>query len=603
MWIGDKINTMKKIILLFTVLLPTIVFAKNITVERAQKIAESFVNALVGSRSIGIEMSLVWNGETNQSRNSNHAPAYYVFESSTGGFVIVTGDDVVNPILGYSNEGNFDINNMPENLKYWMTELRGGINYLRENNVQPDNKIRAAWDNINSGKTASRAVEREVLLETAKWNQTTPFNNMCPVIDGKKTYVGCVPTAMAIMMRYYQWPQAGMGYLDSYDYEDEQGYYRFIDGYSLGHEYDWSNMPLDFSNYTQTQANAVAQLMKDCCVAAQAKFDVVGSGGSGAYVKDAMLALIKHMSYDASVFYYEKEMFTNLQWRKMLYQCISSSNPVWYSGNSNTSGHSFILDGYDSEGRFHINWGWGGHYDGYFDFPNFRDYDIDHEAVMGLKKNEGGEPLEIMVLDTGYDCVGLRFCDGEGYHVEKGVAFDIEIGRLSNKGVKNFNGQVFITLVDKEGEIKDTLNTITINELQPNYGYVNLRRTCKVTEDIEIGDRIKLYYNSDNSDKWKPVWYVKEDGFVGELPIADQYYIEEVTSFEYKVEEKQIEIVTKPDAVWSLKNEGGSSVTSGVTFEEGVLVIETSVLEAGTYTLVLSKEKDSKELKFIIGGK
>ena len=603
MWIGNKKITMKKILLLITVLLPTIAFAKTVTVERAQKIAETFVNRQADSRSVSAEVSLVWNGETNDSRTSNHAPAYYVFENSVGGFVIVAGDDVVNPILGYSNEGNFNVDNMPENLKYWMNELRGGINYLRENNAQPDNETRAAWDDINSGKPASRAVEREVLLETAKWNQTTPFNNMCPTIEGKKTYVGCVPTAMAIMMRYYQWPQAGVGYLEGYDYEDEQGYVRFVDGYPLGHEYDWDNMPLDFSNYTQTQADAVAQLMKDCSVAAQAKFDVVGSGGTGAYEKHAMLALIKHMSYDAGAFYYEKEMFTNLQWRKMLYQSISSNNPVWYSGNSASSGHSFILDGYDSNGNFHVNWGWGGQYNGYFDFPNFREYDVDHEAVMGLKKNEGGESLEIMILDDGYDCSGIKLVHGNYSNVERGVPFEIELGRLSNGGIDIFNGEVSIAVVNRNDEIKETLQTIEIYDLNPGYGWPDLRRTCTITKDIEIGDCIKLFYKSIKSDEWKPVWYVKEAGFVGELPIADQYYIEEVTSFEYKVEEKLIEINTKPDASWKLTNQSGTLITNGTLFEEGTLTIDTTVLDAGSYSLVLSKGKDSKELNFILGGK
>lgn len=594
---------MKKIISLIIILLPYITYAENITVEKARKIAEDFLSIHSNSRSSETTVSLIWDGESKHSRSSKYAPAYYVFESSAKSFVIVAGDDVVNPILGYSEEGGFNINDMPDNIKWWMNELREGINYLRENNIKADKQTETLWNNFTLGKATSRAVESSKLLETANWNQTTPFNNMCPTIDGKKTSIGCVPTAMAIMMRYYQWPKAGHGVLDSYHYIDRTGVPQFIEGYSLGHEYNWDNMPLDFSNYSQTEANAVAQLMKDCSVAAQTRFEVVGSGGSGAYVKDAMLALIKHMSYDASAFNYEKEMFTNLQWRKMLYQSINSNNPVWYSGNSNNSGHSFILDGYDSEGNFHINWGWGGQYNGYYDFPNFREYNVDHEAVMGLKKNEGREPLEIMVLDTGYDCMGIKFCDGEGYHVEKGVAFDIELGRLSNKGIENFNGQVFIVIVDKKGEIKETLSTITINELQPNYGYIDLQRTCKVTKEIEIGDRIKLYYKSNKSDEWEPVWYVKEEGFVGELPIADQYYIEEVTSFEYKVEEKRIEIITKPDVIWNLYNQNGSIITKDITFDNGKLSIDVSGFNAGTYTLNLSKGKDVKELNFILGGK
>lgn len=597
---------MKKIISLIIILLPYITYAENVTVEKARKIAENFLSIHSNSRSSETTISLIWNGESKHSRSSKYAPAYYVFESSAKSFVIVAGDDVVNPILGYSEEGGFNINDMPDNIKWWMNELREGINYLRENNIKADKQTEALWDNATFDKATSRAVESSKLLETAKWNQAAPFYDMCPKINGEKTYQGCTPTAVAIVMRYYKWPKAGHGVLDSYHYIDRTGVPQFIEGYSLGHEYNWDNMPLKFSNYTQVQADEVARLIRDCAIASKAEFNVVGSSGTGAYLKDAMIALAKHMSYDTSAFYYEKSMFTDLEWHKMLYQSINSNNPVLYTAYETEEwGHTIVLDGYDSEGNFHINWGWGGQCDGYYNFPNFREFSLSkmHYAVLGLKKEEGGIPLEVIALGTGYDCMGIKFCDGEGYHVEKGVAFNIELGFLSNKGIENFNGQVFIVIVDKEGEIKETLSTITINELQPNHGYKDLQRTCKVTKEIEIGDRIKLYYKSNKSDEWEPVWYVKEEGFVSELPIADQYYIEEVTSFEYKVEEKRIEIITKPDVIWNLYNQDGSIITKDITFDNGKLSIDVSGFNAGTYTLNLSKGKDVKELNFILGGK
>lgn len=585
------------------IFLPLTLSSKKVDMETAYKIAANFLNAQIKTRSCMGEIYFVWNGEDADTRSVGIDPAFYVFESKLGGFVIVSGDDVTKPILGYSEEGEFDVDNIPDNLRWWLSEWSNGINFLRTNNAKPTTEISKLWKDLGSKNIHTKSFSSKRLLATAEWNQTYPFNNKCPIYNGVSTFVGCVPTAMAIMMKYYEWPKAGVGFIEGYSYSDNFGTSRSVSGYYLGHDYKWENMPLNYLNCTQSQVESISQLMKDCATASKAKFGVDQTSAS---VYDALLACIKHMGYDSSCNIYERHLFTAQQWRKKLYESLDALNPVWYSGKSKDSGHSFVIDGYDSDGNFHINWGWGGYCNGYFDMPNFRDYKYKHYAVFGLKRDSGGSPVGLLFLNKGFDfgveCRGLRFVSENDYPVRKNVRFQISYGCLQNVGNSNFSGKVLIAMVDKSGNIKEILNEMNINELKPRSGYTELKRYCTIHKDIEIGDRIKLFYTTRKSDEIMPVRYCMEEGFVGELPITDQYFIDEVTSLKYKTENKIIEIITKPNIEYKLQKSNGIDVENSIVLDDGKIIIDASTLEHDTYMLILSKGSDCKNLKLIIGG-
>lgn len=135
------------------------------------------------------------------TRSSVQSPAYYVFDNTGGpGFVIVAGDDVAMPVLGYSFEHEFSKDNLPANLKAWLEYMRDEVNEARRSGAKAESAVTRAWSQVEVGTPV-------VELETAKWNQMEPYNLLCPIVGGESTYTGCTATAVAIVMRYHQWPE------------------------------------------------------------------------------------------------------------------------------------------------------------------------------------------------------------------------------------------------------------------------------------------------------------------------------------------------------------------------------------------------------------
>lgn len=237
--------------------------------------AASFLNTSLQSRASGPALQMVLNSENLPSLSErNAAPAYYVFDDTSGkGFVIVSGDDAVRPILAYSFEEDFPQGTLPPNLQEWLKHVRREINDARRNNLQPETSVTQAWNNLRAGNVV-------VELETARWNQAEPYNQLCPTYNGMNTYTGCTATALAIAMRYHQWPGRGVGTLPAYT----TGSYGIrVNSIPLGHPYQWDLMPLDYTTgNTLDERNAVATLMRDCAVMLQSDFGPVGSIGTSA---------------------------------------------------------------------------------------------------------------------------------------------------------------------------------------------------------------------------------------------------------------------------------------------------------------------------------
>ena len=189
--------------------------ADNISVERAQTVAQQFFGALEPTTRSASQWQLVWDGEDEHTRSIN-APAFYVFNRQEGGFVIVSGDNVTSPIIAYSRSGSFPVGERPANLDSWMKHYRTELNKARERNATPDMAVSGAWDGI-SALAMQQNAEKKLSLATALWNQAKPFNNKCPTISGSKAMTGCVATAAAIIMKYHQWPDIGEG---SHSYKD-----------------------------------------------------------------------------------------------------------------------------------------------------------------------------------------------------------------------------------------------------------------------------------------------------------------------------------------------------------------------------------------------
>lgn len=296
---------------------------------------------------------------------------YYVFSAAgSEGFVILAADDLAPELLGYVPNGKFDSNSLPDGLKYWLSELDREISLAIENDIPLSSSTQQA-------PTASHAAPRKHIdpLLPSRWGQSAPYNNDCPIINGKHAYTGCVATAMAQIMYYHKYPA----------------------------DFDWDAM-LDSYNYSSSDRSdaAVAELMHACGSSINMNY---GEEGSGAPSQNVMPALFKTFNYDGTGRYCPRYAYDDNEWTDLLYAELAAGRPVYYSGATSTVGHAFVLDGYD-DGLFHINWGWDGMCDGYYAVTGI---DPLHPKDHGI----GGS-----AVDEGYvsnqDCiVGIRPSVGE----------------------------------------------------------------------------------------------------------------------------------------------------------------------------------------------
>ncbi len=330
---------------------------------------------------------------------------FYVFSAGAGnGFVIISGDDRTEPVLGYADDGTFSADDMPVNMKVWLDEYVRQIQFLQQ---QPAS---------SEARVAKISIHPEVTpLMTTKWDQGYPYNKFCPVFFDEAKYgrsvTGCGATAMAQVMKYHQHPAKTTktipGYTCATDHSEFLGTSSpaTISVSSLPvTSLDWGNM-LDkyVGTETQTQENAVARLMQACGSSVHMEYATAEVGGSGSYSRDIMKALTNYMDYDKSMQFISRISYSAADWDAVIYEEMMASRPVLYFGQSTNGGHAFVIDGYDGNGYYHVNWGWSGMHNGYFllDVLTPGDdtgigageggYNYGQDALIGIKPNAGGE--------------------------------------------------------------------------------------------------------------------------------------------------------------------------------------------------------------------
>lgn len=273
--------------------------------------------------------------------------ALYVFTPKSGeGYIIVSADDRAVPLLGYTESGSFDDATLPAPTRWWLGEYAREISHAR---------------GTRSLATAVERPEREAIapMVTTTWNQDAPYNALCPEYNGSHSMTGCVATAMAQIVNYHEWPLVGVG-SHQYYYKGE---WISLDFSQI--TYDWANMLDSYAGDAgnERQKIAVARLMQACGVSTDMQYSTSESGTPDVYVASA---LVDYFNYDRNIRYAERDYFGMLEWEEFIYSQLRDYGPVQYSGSSSEGGHSFVCDGYSSDGFFHINWGWGGKSDGYF---------------------------------------------------------------------------------------------------------------------------------------------------------------------------------------------------------------------------------------------
>ena len=324
--------------------------AKPVEVGKAQRLGLNFIQhkAMFAKNAVNdLELAYTY-------RASNGVATAYVFNFD-GGFVIVAADDCYSPILGYSCQGSFDFETAPDGLRYMLGELSNDIEKCIQLNQPVASDVLCRWKNLEDYGMLHPERGQVVVepLVQQRWNQDAPYNMYVPA--GCPT--GCVATAMAQLMKYWEWPLQGTGE-HSYQWNGQTLSANFGET-----TYEWDNM-IDFYGNgagTPEQRQAVATLMWHCGVSVNMNYE---PDGSGAFSGDVPVAINNYFSYSEHATHYSRSGSYN-DWIALLKTYIDQHIPLYYSGQSPEGGHAFVCDGYDADDFFHFNWGWGGASNGF----------------------------------------------------------------------------------------------------------------------------------------------------------------------------------------------------------------------------------------------
>jgi len=291
----------------------------------------------------------------------NKDTLFYILNDSVNNvFVIVSADQRAWPVLGYSNQGTFDETKQPDAFKVMLEQRGKEIAYIKANNLQPDRKVTEQWNQLKSGSINTPSTGVEPLVKTT-WDQGCYYNELCPADNnGACGHVttGCVATAMAQIMKFWNYPNLGVG---SATYNHPV--YGDLSADFESAPYQWANMP----NRLTESNNEVARLMYHCGVALRMDYS---PGNSGSYCQTAVKSLASYFKYNGNYQTIKKHDVDNRFWISALKNEIDAGKPILISGFNNSIGHAFIIDGYRDEIYFHFNWGWSGDSDGFYYMQN-----------------------------------------------------------------------------------------------------------------------------------------------------------------------------------------------------------------------------------------
>jgi hypothetical protein len=387
--------------------------AKPVTPASAKTVAENFYK-----QNSGIAVNSVSLAYTEVSADG--LPVFYVFNiNDKDGFVIVTAEDAVKPILGYSTKNSYVLPTAHTAVGGWLTSRASEITEARKQNQVADAKATNEWARYSNNNASTLKLNNNATVLTATvaplvqttWNQEPYYNDSCPILPGvTRAVTGCVATTMAQIMRYWNYPAHGTG-TSSYSETTAKGDYETYGTLSANYAattYNWANMPLALG----THNSDVAKLMNQCGVSVNMDY---GPSESGAFVLtsdnaiSAQRAYVKYFSYDPNIIAgYYRSSYTDASWIALIESDLLIGRPVQYAGQDpKQGGHTWVCDGFDVNNNLHMNWGWGGDDDGFFSINNLLTTNgspafnpsTDHEILMGIV------PMATGALDIGIPAI------------------------------------------------------------------------------------------------------------------------------------------------------------------------------------------------------
>ena len=472
---------------LFLLALSIPVKADKVPPQQAAAVAERFLSAeSPATKSLNGTLRLTGTWPQAQTKGEAKEPALYLFERDGGGYVVVAADDVSLPVIGYSTTGRLTKDELPCNLRFMLDWHASMIDYARNQGLQASEATKAQWLSTDGN------ADEGVLLETAHWNQSgEPYYTLIPQLNGKQCPAGCVASAMAIILRYHQWPEKGTGTLPGYYWN---GGKRQMEGYALDHVYDWNQMPLVYEpgQYTQEQGHQVAQLLYDLAIMSEMNFYPWGSEAAG----DAPLLLATYFGYDKQIRYHDWDYYGKDEWEVIIRAELDAARPVFYGGSDGYVGHAFVVDGYKGP-YFSLNYGWGYGSEYYLLRPS-----------VPLAPDKVTDFCE-------WACMVTRIYPDRGGEVYTGFFDDklvpfpwdfrsksFPVGGRDLYEYSSGEGEAWLgfVLFDREGRFKATTGEpVLVSTSEP---YIP-ELTCNITCAIEDGDCLKLAQLV--GEEWVPV--------------------------------------------------------------------------------------------------
>lgn len=455
---------------------------------------------------------------TSQTNGTTFAD-YYVFNiRNTNGFVLVTADDKVAPVLAWSNEASFDYDKIAPSAKAWLGWYQRQIEYMITHDVTPTQAAEAAWKSLekSAGGTLAAKTTSVAPLMTTKWNQSPYYNAQCPGVGTSKAVTGCVATAMAQVMKYWNWPKMGEG-MHAY-VENNYGNVSANFGTTT---YQWSSMP----NTLSSGNAAIATLMFHCGVSVNMDYSPAVSGAwpvnvYSNYINCSEYAFRTYFHYKPTVkgilrfgesyLMYPLAPYTAATWISTLKAELDAGRPFIYTGDDGSSGHAWVADGYQSSDNFfHFNWGWGGAGpDGYYSVDDIAPpvlgtgggggaYNFTQTATIGIEPDTYPSYTDNIKMKQ-----PINFSTSIPTGYNKPISFTTKI---VNARTTTFSGDIAAHIYYNNTHVA-TINTITGISLAAGDSSETLTfNTANLPRLVSNHYIVRLAYKNTGSSTWTPI--------------------------------------------------------------------------------------------------
>jgi PKD repeat protein len=387
---------MKKILFTLTMAIFGLgLFAAPVSQETAQKVAVNFYKHLVPSAT-DLSIANVATG------TKDGLTTYYIFNFTAGGWVIVSADDAVTPILGHSrsNEGSFDNSN--KHAQWWLDGYSKHIKYIADAKLS-NKHTSLEWKNIQNNQfPATKNLTAVSPMLTTTWNQAAAYDKDCPGSGGDAC--GCVAVATGQVINYWKWPAQGVGVHTDWQSGTATSY----------------TVNFAASTYTWPMANSISaasqpidSFLYKIGVGVSMQYASLSGTGSGAQESDIPRCLIENFDFQPTAELQTMANFSSADWLTLLETELNEGRPVLYAGEepADAGGHSFVFDGYETSPsvEFDVNWGWGGYDDGYFAVGALNadgdEFNLDNQCVVRVQKKSAA-PMAYFTASTNIPSVG-----------------------------------------------------------------------------------------------------------------------------------------------------------------------------------------------------